>query len=129
MDAISLLTEFITDVADLEFTPICFSIIASNPYLRFTTILYISKIFCVDFGINQSLNASISLPSLSDAITAADGAHFETIAISFKAPDQMVLTFETSTPSGRVPHFHQNLMLLSPQRLHLDKPVDTIFPH
>ena len=97
MAATFLFSNYINEVAVFDFTPEGFTIIASNPSLRFISTFYIDKNSCVDFNIPQSHIASLSLPLFRGAIMAATPARFDTMAISFQAPNQMILTFENSS--------------------------------
>ncbi|XP_023530189.1 uncharacterized protein LOC111792828 [Cucurbita pepo subsp. pepo] len=115
MDATFLFIDFIYVVADLDITEAGFSLMASNPFLRYTATLYISNDFCLNYSLmDEPHSASISLPSLRDAITVDGAAQFDTVAINLEDLDQLTLTFETLTPSGHEPYLRQNLRLYSP---------------
>ena len=103
-DATFLFKQFINEKADLDFNRNSFSIIASNPSLRFIARFYISKKYCQDFFINQTHIAKISLPSFSDTIMTAAATRFDTMSITLPSPYKMTLTFETSSEYLLIPH-------------------------
>ncbi|XP_022989711.1 uncharacterized protein LOC111486711 [Cucurbita maxima] len=127
-DANFLFAEFINHEADLEFKPNSLTIIATNPTLRFIATLYISKSFCQDFTINQTHIARVSLTSFIDAIMTAAATRFDTLAITLPSAYIMILTFETSTPSGRVPQSHPRALPMSPS-LMVDFPKPILAKH
>lgn len=105
MDATFLFIDFIYVVADLDITEAGFSLMASNPFLRYTATLYISNDFCLNYSLmDEPHSASISLPSLRDAITVDGAAQFDTVAINLEDLDQLTLTFETLSEYLLVPH-------------------------